>query len=308
MNNWRNILIGFTILETLLLAAFFYDSGKFSGANDREAQGYAAHYARTSEESINRLCTAGTGYAKCVREIVQATHEDQRGEANLNWQRQSARWAWWSLVIALAQGLVGAAGLWGLFKSLGQTDKALTEATNANAVATRNASFELRPWLSIKLEITMFVMTESNIKFGYSVSFENTGRTIARNVTARAKAVYAIYEQGPDAIKSQMDKLSLEREFSENTLVPNDIIDAPGQVYQSVAHLDWDSSDSTLLVVLAVARFTSEIDGIERYIEQSFTIGRRSGDLFEQRLIEKNMVGKGPSDLVVKRYLSGRAT
>lgn len=186
----RYVVVAFVLLEATLFTLFLYDSGSFFGRSDEQARRFHQHYAAEARSQVRNACSRSIAPAQCALRILQGTREDQRSEANLNSQRQAARWSWWTVVIALAQTLVGAAGLVALFRSLRQTELALGAATDANLIARDSLDAENRPWLHV--EAVTFEHMVSTIGQGrsllavFSVKVTNIGRTAAVNVTVRA--------------------------------------------------------------------------------------------------------------------------
>lgn len=186
----RYVVVAFVLLEAIFLALFFYDSGSLSGTSDEQARHFGQHYAAQAQLQVRRACTRSSLPAECALRILQSTREDQRAEGNLDWQRQATRWSWWTMVIALGQTLVGAAGLVALFRSLRQTELALGAATDANLIARESLYAENRPWLHV--EAVTFEHMVSTMGQGrsllavFTVKVTNIGRTAAVNVSARA--------------------------------------------------------------------------------------------------------------------------
>ncbi|PTW49209.1 hypothetical protein C8J25_101715 [Sphingomonas faeni] len=186
----RYIVVAFLLLEAILFALFLYDSGSLSGTSNEQARHFGQHYAAQAQLQVKRTCARSNLPADCVLPILQSTREDQRAESNLNWQRQAARWSWWTLVIALGQTLVGAIGLVALFRSMRQTELALGAATDANLIARESLYSENRPWLHVEA-VTFEHMTSTmgqgrSMLAVFTVKVTNIGTTAAINVSARA--------------------------------------------------------------------------------------------------------------------------
>jgi hypothetical protein len=186
----RYAIAAFVVLEVILLSLFFYDSRSFSAGSDEQAHQLGQRYAVEARSQVRRVCAHSASPPECAHSILQTAREAQRAEENLDWQRQAARWSWWTAVVALGQTLVGAAGLVALFQSLRQTKLALVAATDANHIARDSLDAENRPWLHV--EAVTFEHMVSTMGQGrsmlavFAVNVTNIGRTAAVNVSVRA--------------------------------------------------------------------------------------------------------------------------
>jgi hypothetical protein len=187
-SNWRYVapaLFGLAIATSLI--GFTYDTAVESARNSEKAKRYSAYYAAVAEQRIRETCRDLVTLAKCAREIVAAEHEQQRSEADLQWQREAAQWAWWAVIVALGQGLVGAVGLWALLRTIRQGDDALNVAREANNetrhigeaqvrcyVHLAEATVKINQWGAVVVRIVFKNIGQSpaeQFKFAFSISY-----------------------------------------------------------------------------------------------------------------------------------------
>ena len=151
-------LIATALVAVLGLAAYwamFYDMGFQSGQNERKATAEAEHYASDTANQIDRECGAESGQStrECIAKIVATERESQRGESDLAAQWKAANWVMWAGILAGAQLLATAFGLYFVKRTLDATLLAVEDtghATEAMREANQIAREAQRPWLSAK--------------------------------------------------------------------------------------------------------------------------------------------------------------
>ena len=98
-------------------------------------------YARQADEQIKE-CIAFTDDALksvCIREVVDATNENERAESDLVAQTEMSLWALCMLIATIIMTLITAAGVWFVKGTLEQSMLA-TKAAQAAVAATQESS------------------------------------------------------------------------------------------------------------------------------------------------------------------------
>jgi hypothetical protein len=171
--------------------AMFYDMGFQSGQNERKANVEAEHYASDTANQIDRKCGAKAGLAahECIAEIVAAERESQRNESDLAAQWKAADWVMWAGVVAGAQLLATAFGLYYVRETLRATLKAVEdtgEATDAMREANEIARQSVRPWLKLLVDSEFYYIPGddgSSPLIKIDAEAQNFGNAPAVNVT-----------------------------------------------------------------------------------------------------------------------------
>lgn len=134
----KTVGLGLGLLVALLAVLFTgYGLGTSTGYFDAQADGYAVQYRQDTARRADNCFAANSVFAvkQCVSQAIATSRDQDRAEHDLNAQQQMATWAWWMLVITLAQAFVSVGALVALVHTLNQTDKNLAEAREANRIA-----------------------------------------------------------------------------------------------------------------------------------------------------------------------------
>ncbi len=183
-------LIGAVIVAALGVAmywAMFYSAGYGSGYNERKAQIEAKHYASDTANQIERECGAKAGKParECITDIVNAERESERGESDLAAQWKAADWVMWAGILAGAQLIATALGLYFVKRTLDATLEAVEDTSNAtkamerqNEIASDTAKRQLRAYCSLLEYEGTGVALDNEPQFTFTVA--NTGQTPAK--------------------------------------------------------------------------------------------------------------------------------
>ena len=171
----------------VLYWSMFYDMGFQSGQNERKANVEAEHYASDTANQIDRECGAESGQSarECIAKIVAAERESQRGESDLAAQWKAANWVMWAGILAGAQLVATAFGLFYIRETLRATLKAVEDtgkATKAmerqNEIASDNAKRQLRAYVTFG----EFVLNMDKADWKVQLKWNNGGQTPAIEV------------------------------------------------------------------------------------------------------------------------------
>ncbi|MDX8356816.1 hypothetical protein [Sphingopyxis terrae] len=173
-------------------AAMFISAGYQSGYNDRKAKVEARHYANDAAKDIERSCgeLPPSRARECIGEIITAQRENERSESDLAAQWESAEWAKWAGVAALAQLLATVIGLYYIKGTLDETRKAVedtSEATDAMRKANEIALDGSRAWMRIDDIVLKTVATQIGDKLSVVIMLDanvsNVGNAPALEVS-----------------------------------------------------------------------------------------------------------------------------
>ncbi len=181
------LLVLFGAILTLGYAAMIFSWGLSLG----ESQSYFDHYRSPIQSKLSNdlttKCSNRTGADRigCIGGLKSDAREQERNELELQSQRQSSNWAFWSLILAGIQLPVGIFGLIALFRSLGQTERSLTEAARANEIANDAVRRELRAYIVLdRYEVK--AKRDSTGKIDHYIVnwvWKNVGSTPAKHVS-----------------------------------------------------------------------------------------------------------------------------
>ena len=180
-------LIGAAIVAALGVAmycAMFYSAGYGSGYNERQAHIEAKHYASDTPQQIERECGAKAGEAtrECIAKIIDAERESQRSESDLAAQWKAADWVMWAGIIAGAQLIATALGLYFVKRTLDATLEAVEDTGKATVAMERQnelAARQQRPWVTIGLAEPFISRSDGGILLVCIVELGNIGATPA---------------------------------------------------------------------------------------------------------------------------------
>jgi hypothetical protein len=168
--------------------AMFYDMGYQSGQNERKANVEAEHYASDTANQIDRECSAKAGQParECIAKIVKAERESQRSESDLAAQWKAADWVMWAGILAGAQLLATAFGLYFVKRTLDATLQAVEDTGKATqAMERQNSIAEAAQRAWVALSMVPKLVRRRNLPEGNRLYFrldfvaENVGSTLA---------------------------------------------------------------------------------------------------------------------------------
>ena len=180
-------LIGTALVAAIGIAAYwamFYSAGYYSGQHERKANVEAEHYATDAANQIDRECSAKAGQAarECITNIIDAQRESQRGESDLAAQWKAADWVMWAGVIAAAQLLATALGLYFVKRTLDATLEAVEDTGKATVAMERQneiAAAAQRPWVDLDIEFQFISEMQNGLLLVCNAVLSNIGNTPA---------------------------------------------------------------------------------------------------------------------------------
>jgi hypothetical protein len=108
----------------------FYRAGYSSGRHEERAHIEREHYAAEAADQLSKVCgqLSGTAAAKCAYDTAETEREYRRNESDLAAQWKAADWVLWGAVIAGAQLVATAAGLFFIKRTLDASWQAVATA------------------------------------------------------------------------------------------------------------------------------------------------------------------------------------
>ena len=224
-------LIATAIVAAVAVAiywAMFYDMGFQSGQNERKANVEAEHYASDTANQIERECGAKSGQAarECITKIVATERESQRGESDLAAQWKAANWVMWAGILAGAQLIATALGLYFVKRTLDATLEAVEDAGKATETmrdANLIAKESNRPWIKVTPPPHVIVINEPDCITAIEIptSVKNFGNSPAIGLTLGAFIVGTEKELNE---KFVLDRVGTVAEYAADgvSLYPNE--------------------------------------------------------------------------------------
>ena len=117
------------IVLVIGLALVFIFATEFASAWERARyeQQRTSEYADNAEANIRRSCIGvdESAQTECVRQVVEASNEQQRAERDLSAQQEMARWALYMLAVSSAGLVITAVGIYYVRDTLIETRKSV---------------------------------------------------------------------------------------------------------------------------------------------------------------------------------------
>ena len=175
----------------LLILTWVYDTVRLVGTTRSEYERHSDAYAHQAQEDIQERCLLiePVAQVECIREVVQATREDERAERDLIAQSEMALWAFWMLIVTGVTAAVTGIGVYYVRSTLmqaGETNRAAVAAAEAANEANRIMRSESRPWIAIEQNVKCdFIYEEggSKCEIWWEMTLTNKGKTPAHNVS-----------------------------------------------------------------------------------------------------------------------------
>ena len=212
-NGDRNFVIAAIVFCSLVLSVILFtsfQSGKYVGAQRQQQQENSTRYAAHAEEEIRQKCLGliPVFQAKCIREIVEATREQDRAERDVVAQNEMALWALGMLVVTGLGVLLSGAAVWLLWRTLQRTSDiardtkitadaaahsvkhgemsaqaalaSATEAAKSNEISHRMRLDEGRPFVFVEPESNnVREWLNTHVSFDWPFTLVNYGRNPA---------------------------------------------------------------------------------------------------------------------------------
>ncbi|MFL0670944.1 MAG: hypothetical protein ACJLS3_05800 [Erythrobacter sp.] len=149
--------------------------GQSSGFHQAEANGYAAQYPSDTQKRIEE-CLAKRPIGdvpECMEAAIRASHESQRSEQDLKAQRDMSEWAWWLLIVSIAQIPLSIAGLGALIVTIRQSRE-------ANEIARGIGEAQVRAYVKCgNVTCKTIGQDEANDLYSLVIETQNLGQSPA---------------------------------------------------------------------------------------------------------------------------------
>lgn len=275
-----------TAVIVLLILTWAYDTGRLVGITESEYERHSDAYARHAQEDIQERCLLSepVAQAECIREVVEATREDERAERDLIAQSEMALWAFWMLIVTGVTAAVTGIGVYYVRSTLmqaGETNRAAVAAAEAANEANRIMRAESRPWISIDQNVMCdFIYEEGsdrcNIWWQYTLT--NKGKMPAHNISVS----WGIYRYdwgfigaGKQGVADVVNMAKRTRLYDISVLFPSE--SAPQTTYGG--NRIWGENDGTIFLCFCVAYSLDALDQKRAVTAQAFTLRNENGQL-----------------------------
>jgi hypothetical protein len=200
--------------------------------SELEAKPHATYYAEQTARQIKERCTAINPVSRdmCIEEIVKASHENQRNEADLSAQRQMANWAFAMAVVSCYGLVLTVAGIWFVRENLGELQKArqvslqaLDAAMEGNKHTFTFMKSDLRPWIKFYEINNKITVNKEGIAVEFRCRVFNCGKSPARSVFVQSSILFSDTVVTPwNYLREFAEKMRDISADYENTVFPGD--------------------------------------------------------------------------------------
>lgn len=129
------------------------------------------------------MAAAPARAASAIHDERAEVKAEDRAQRDLDAQEDMAKWAFWMVILTVAQVVVAMVSIYFLVRSVRQSSAAIRKATEANAIAQSNHVSEQRAWLQVTdLEVTGYAITDHGLEINIDVSMINVGASPARDI------------------------------------------------------------------------------------------------------------------------------
>lgn len=152
------------------------------GYYEAQADGYAAQYPNETDQRVAECFDQAVGASakKCTQDAIEAGRDDQRSEKDLGAQQQMAQWAYWLLLLTVAQSLLGIGGFIALLVTIQQ-------GRDANKITRETGRKQVRAYLGVT-SVTMEDGDNGDPKF--VVNLSNNGVSPADVTRLRISVIW----------------------------------------------------------------------------------------------------------------------
>jgi len=203
--------------------------GAKSGYYGAQSQGYASQYPSDTDKRIEQCFTNPDLAAakQCAQEAITADRENQRGERDLQAQREVADWTYYTVIISILQIPLGVLGLIALIVTIRQGQEAIAKATDANEIARENLLTEHRAWLRVEHSLAEDFRKKDTWGTYIETSINNVGNTPALDVYSCVEMHMQHHGLGP---KEQLINSLIQHAKIEALSAPRVNV-VPGQIF-----------------------------------------------------------------------------
>lgn len=194
--DWKFAVITgiFVITISIFFLVHVYQTGKNIGINESINHGYIEEYFSNIQYHVDRNCSTleGAALTDCITELVTASHEYQRAEADLVAQRNMDQWAFNSTIIALCSVIVTGIGIVFIALTLGEARRTTKAAIDAAIAADKTVQItreigqaQIRAYVQLDGATARLVGSGDETTINIGVRLKNTGQSPTRSLVWR---------------------------------------------------------------------------------------------------------------------------
>lgn len=308
--NWRTIakVAGLTFLAVLAVIFIFWwgaSLGARSGYYSAQSAGYASQYPNDTDKRIEQCFTNSDIAAakQCAQEAVTADRENQRGEHDLQAQREVADWTYYVLVISVLQIPLGVLGLIALVVTIQQGREAIRKAGESNSIAL----LAQRPWLSVEIVPKMLKRHGAAMRCEIDINVKNLGQSVAKNYCLCFRLKYTPTGDF-DEVEKIWEDFSCKKGPNRRVVLPNDTEVYPYWSYENIEFLPWPkgTGDGPKLAIMFVVSvfYQGDLTGDQWHrVDKAIWVARKNAEGRMDAVIAKSFKGVR-SDLLVAEPLT----
>lgn len=310
--------IGVLVFAGAIALALYPEQPNLTGNTGYQTQaaGYRAGGPDCQPSEVDRL--TGGDLSRRGINCKEAEEQHRLQTDDLMQQRRAADAADASAVFSFQQtriGAIGAAfGLITMFAAIGAAWYARDAATaaKANLAHDRKVSDkELRPWISVKVKISLFDMNATNLKINYDAICTNIGQTPAYNVQVSGTLRHLTDETYIESVDEWHSFFRKQPHVSKHTVIPGDIATYSSTTQAMVASIPWSGvgiRECALCVIIISVSYNTAFDDDIHRSELSFVVGRKGPDFMDGRYLYRAMTRQKADAVSVSQFYSGEVS
>tara|TARA_B100001179_G_scaffold222441_1_gene198875 strand:+ start:653 stop:1528 length:876 start_codon:yes stop_codon:yes gene_type:complete len=254
------------------------------GSNDSKSESVRSHIEGGTDDRIARCSGEAELLQECISNALSEDRMDQRAEANLNAQRQMAKWSFWVVAIAGLSFIVTSIGTIFLASQVWLTRKAVKDAgesTKAIVKANEIAEAAQRAWVGIEVNPIIFQTLDNAFRVELDVLFQNFGKSPATNVSIRLKLLWTKGEN-QDLARKWWEEIEPPDVEGRALILPGDTLKFPFWSYQARNFVPYAEGNARRYVVplfVVSVLYQSSVTGDKWFrTDRAFSIARPRPD------------------------------
>jgi len=264
------------LLVAFSFAGYILGFGLGEQSGDKKAK--TDTYAQHAQDEINSTCAGfdGSAQTECIVSVVEATNEHKRSQADLNAQRNMAKWALLILIATIAMAIVTAFGVYYVWRTL--------------AVTREIGEAQVRAYIGIP---TAELRQMKSGQIALNIAIQNSGNSPARNpriVYGVAVTVDAHVWPVAQIIRGTKIEIGAKDVGAQS-------MSCEGLVFE-VAEIRFPSGDQVIFGTEIVISYDTVFKSLRRQSEEFTAMGAipmmkfRNGESFPVTVFRKNKDGE----------------
>jgi hypothetical protein len=172
----------------------------------------------------------------------------------------------------------------------------------------KRSAAELRPWVSVEVELTGFSASEHTLAIHYELVFANVGKTVANHFFFKSDSHWLAKLDAGD-LDARFAKWTEPTELDRFAVIPGEKKRFFGSHARMKDAIPW-TNKAVSFIVMASAFYRSPMDEKWHRTDRAFTIGRKdeTSPTSAGFFVYEDMIGDDPEMLCVRTAYSGETT